>query len=207
MKATPELVAEISTFAAFMEKAQGPTSSRKSPRGNKGKTAVVHTVEGTIHCVSLGKTEFVPERFAHPLSSPYLIKPTGGLWASPVGSRHSWLAWCRSERFGSEEYLSSAILLAIAGKIAVVNSVEDLKRIPAIPSFGTIVRVDVCRLMQEGYDVIWLTEKGERETRFGDPSLYGWDCETVYVMRKDSIVSWRTVLPDEIPRLFADIDY
>jgi hypothetical protein len=32
------------------------------------------------------------------------------------------------------------------------------------------------------YDAIWLTENGQRETRYGEPSLYGCGCESVLIM-------------------------
>jgi hypothetical protein len=40
------------------------------------------------------------------------------------------------------------------------------------------------------YDAIWLTEKGMWDTRDsapGQPTTYGWDCETIYVMNPDVI--------------------
>jgi hypothetical protein len=29
-------------------------------------------------------------------------------------------------------------------------------------------------------DAVWLTHMGQIHTRFSDPSLYGWDCSTVF---------------------------
>ena len=34
----------------------------------------------------------------------------------------------------------------------------------------------------ENYDAIWLTEKGMQETRWSNPDLYGWDCETFLIL-------------------------
>ncbi len=32
-------------------------------------------------------------------------------------------------------------------------------------------------------DAVWLTERGQALTRFSEPSLHGWDCETVLWLR------------------------
>lgn len=40
---------------------------------------------------------------------------------------------------------------------------------------------------EAGVDAVYLTQQGERETRFNDPSLYGWDCECVLVMNSEAI--------------------
>lgn len=43
-------------------------------------------------------------------------------------------------------------------------------------------------MIRSGIDAIWLTPKGERETRFSHPkNLYGWDCESVLIMNPNGI--------------------
>ena len=37
-------------------------------------------------------------------------------------------------------------------------------------------------LARSGIDAIFLTEEGEHATRFSEPGLYGWDCESILVM-------------------------
>ena len=38
------------------------------------------------------------------------------------------------------------------------------------------------------WDAIFLTEKGQRETRFTHPkNLYGWDCESVLILNSNII--------------------
>ena len=49
-----------------------------------------------------------------------------------------------------------------------------------------------------GYDAIFLTEKGQHETRFSEPSLYGWDCECVLVMNPSGVLTMRA--PDRVVR-------
>jgi hypothetical protein len=47
------------------------------------------------------------------------------------------------------------------------------------------------------YDIIYLTEKGQRETRFPSANcnfnLYGWDVETVLINNLNCIKSWKYI--------------
>ena len=46
---------------------------------------------------------------------------------------------------------------------------------------------DFEKMVKMGYDAIYLTDKGQMETRFTMPDLYGWDCECVLVMNPDCV--------------------
>lgn len=123
------------------------------------------------------------------------VKPRGGLWSSPVNSKHGWKDWCESEDFHKgEDGTSFRFTLKKEAKVYKINTVGDLLRIPyklksRCSVFGTWV-IDYEAMAQE-YDAIWLTAEGERETRYSDReygmSLYGWDCETLLVLRPSII--------------------
>jgi hypothetical protein len=55
---------------------------------------------------------------------------------------------------------------------------------------------DFERLLEDGIEGVYLTERGQEETRFGldNPwcDLYGWDCECVLVMRLESLFETST---------------
>ena len=56
-------------------------------------------------------------------------------------------------------------------------------------SFKFLIGIDFEKMLSDGIDAIYLTEKGEQETRFESPGLYGWDCECVLVMNPDCITT------------------
>ena len=125
-------------------------------------------------------------------------KPVGGLWTSPVDSTDGWELWSKHNDYRSERLEESFIVtLRSDAKILVIDSMRDLE--DAHKKFGT---VDKSRTHQElfmtslnfeniakEFDAIHLTEKGQIDTRFGRPfTLYGWDCESVLVLKRAAIV-------------------
>jgi len=120
------------------------------------------------------------------------FKPKGGLWTSPIDSKYGWKNWCQDNEFGD---LSEYFELEISGVICTINSVYDLQKLPILRNkeFWPYNYIDFQLMKRNGIDAIHLTEKGERTTRFTmwddcDVSLYGWDCETVFIMNKDCIM-------------------
>lgn len=142
----------------------------------------------TIDCIHYGSSAYDPSKFK-PICDRHWIKPDGGLWGSPVSSDHSWMSWCESEEFHMEQ-LKQSFQFTFKGSLFVINSEEDMNRLPWIEPgsmmgycFVSFEALEAC-----GFDGVHLTDKGERETRWTRPrNLYGWDCESVLVMNKDSI--------------------
>jgi hypothetical protein len=107
------------------------------------------------------------------------VKPSGGLWTSPIDSEWGWKDWCKSNEWGD---LSSSFRLRFTGRVYVIDSMDAAKQLPwrkpswsshvAWPDYESIV----------GIDAIYMTLEGEEATRYDEPSLYGWDCETVWIM-------------------------
>lgn len=133
-----------------------------------------------LHLITYGcGKSFAVAKFK-PVKNIMFIKPEGGLWASPTDSSYGWREWCESEDYGD---LSHHFTFQFEGNVFVINSCSDAARMPWIgntPDFEEMVRL--------GYDAIFLTENGQTETRFGEPSLYGWDCECVLVMNPRCVV-------------------
>lgn len=143
---------------------------------------------------------FEVEKFKPIENTPYFCKPHGGLWSSPENSEWGWKQWVESEmpewmekRYGKSKF---KFHLKPGSKIYQIDSVVDLLRVPhKITTYG-IYRsccgdlIDFEEMAKE-YDGILLTEKGQAETRWSDQyygmSLYGWDCESLLILRPDCI--------------------
>lgn len=128
---------------------------------------------------------FDADRFDPVKNCSYFVKPSGGLWASPVGSRYGWTEWCLDNDYGD---FSTEFSATLVGRVLTINTLEDLIRLPEVepPEWArrpfTRKYVDFEALLAMGVDAVHLTADGECETRFSEPSLYGWDCESVLVM-------------------------
>lgn len=117
----------------------------------------------------------------------------GGLWTSPTDTDNSWRDWCTSENFNMGRLEKSFRLEVSTENLLVIDCYEDLEE--------TMIRTHIIERREDGltyfkweellkkYDGIWLTVKGEAETRYAHPcSLYGWDCETVFLFNDRPII-------------------
>lgn len=109
------------------------------------------------------------------------VKPSGGLWASPVESSWGWRHWCESEEWGVDR-LGESFEFDYEGSFVVIDSLPDLESLPVNEFILFGLYPDFEAIERHGADAIHLTEKGQDETQFGNPNLYGWDCESVLVM-------------------------
>jgi hypothetical protein len=126
------------------------------------------------------------EKFT-PIKNRPWIKPSGGLWSSPVGSERGWIEWSKSENFSD---LAEFFTFRFMGDVVIINSADDILSLPQRHE-GVTYRYtsypDFEKMLNLGCDGVWLTDQGEINTRFSKPSFYGWDCETVFVMNPCSI--------------------
>lgn len=142
-------------------------------------------------CYGCGN-KFKPELFKPPRYDGH-IKPQGGLWTSPVGSKHSWKKASEDMGIGDR---STSFTLSYTGKTAIINSPKDLLKFPRADSIlpaETFFCFNIASLLEDGINAIYLTALGERTTRFSKPGLYGWDCETVFVMDKKTLKTTPTL--------------
>lgn len=161
-----------------------------------------------VRYISYGLGNYDEERFDKIQNLIYNNKPKGGLWSSPENSKHSWYDWCKDNDFRVlHNDIKGKFLFSLKNdsKIYKIDSFQDLKNCPAIIDYrlGGITRrqIDFEKMVDLGYDAIWLTDEGEWSTRFPnlynlsnridvdiDFTLYGWDCETMLVLNKEAIV-------------------
>lgn len=150
-----------------------------------------------MKCIKYGSKSFNRKKF-NPIKNKDWIKPSGGLWASPIKSNWGWKDWCKSQEFQLEK-LSIFFKFTFKGKAFVINNLEDSAKLPWKPnpilpkklilnsSFSFAYVIDF-ELLSKKYDGVFLTVQGEFETRFPRKySLYGWDCETLLVLNPRSI--------------------
>jgi len=143
----------------------------------------------TIKCITYGcGNSFETEKF-QPVKNRRgsLNKPTGGLWSSPHDSLHS---WSRASTSMGIEDLKTSFNFIYSGNTLVIDSLKDLTKIKwtAYRGWDFLKVPDFEDLISRGFDAIYLTDDGEIRTRFGQEyNLYGWDCETVFIMNKESI--------------------
>ncbi|MGL4774520.1 MAG: hypothetical protein ACRC2K_13245 [Clostridium sp.] len=145
--------------------------------------------------ISLGRDWINNILFNSNLKNNKINKPIGGLWASPYHPKEEYISdW--------EEFcVESGFLLNTLDKGVIFELKKDA-RVYTIDEFN-----DLCFLychyklfdsdsyfelidferIAEKYDAILLTEKGQQDTRYTIPSLYGWDVETLLVLNYDAI--------------------
>ncbi len=141
-----------------------------------------------LHLITYGADQFDSNLF-QPIQNDF-IKPIGGLWASPVNSEYGWIDWCKTEIFNykSGKGLGINFSFFYSGNIFVIDSLADVVEMPWQKNI--IMTPDFEKMVINGIDAIFLTEKGQIETRLSYPySLYGWDCECVLIMNPKGIIT------------------
>lgn len=116
-------------------------------------------------------------------------KPAGGLWLSPGSpdSESKWDEFRRLSEYGSTNTHRSPVGLSAEARVLVVDSRHDFWS--ALTSYrGDHDHFDF-EAMAHDYDALWVTSDGIKANHLvaGEPDLYGWDFETVLVLRDDNL--------------------
>jgi hypothetical protein len=141
----------------------------------------------SLKLICYGKKSFINTKFKS-VSNGNIIKPVGGLWASPIRSIYGWKDWCMSNEWELEK-LTTSFEFDFIGKTIIIDSEKDLSRLIwrkidkrlelEYPDFEATKKIA---------DAIFLTAQGERSTRYTFPrNLYGWDCESIFIMNPETI--------------------
>jgi hypothetical protein len=150
---------------------------------------------------------FVSERpfslgFYEEIEDQNFVKPLGGLWLSRIQENEKtlWQNWCEEQRWSPYEapVYFQEVFLRDNAKVIRLHSFEDFEElIESYPSPHDYSPFSFEALSKD-FDVIWLTDRGERETRvlchslLKIPSLYGWDFETFLVLNKN-VIQWLSI--------------
>ena len=158
--------------------------------------------------ITFGTSELSKDRFMEVRNRKMFCKPWGGLWSSPYVPNEKymsdWHRWCVCEDFRIDK-LSDAVLFNIEkdANIYTIDSLDDLTNLlqefSQEDEFGLNRFIDSRVLDYErlhkdlGLDGIYLTKNGEIETRWSNPTLYGWDVETLLVFNFDIITEQKHI--------------
>lgn len=118
-------------------------------------------------------------------------KPKGGLWTSSYSRKYGsgWVRWCESEDFSVPDTWHGWLLEPDEfARVLVIDSLRTLRsvlkqywRLSLFAPIGS-PKLDVEGLAQD-FDALSLTEEAQWATRFSEPNLYGWDCESTIWFR------------------------
>jgi hypothetical protein len=156
-----------------------------------GRMKVVTDIPDLVFCgdVAPRPEQFDPvtngERRFHP-------KPKGGMWLCPATSDYRWKRWCIENQYNDDVYRQEWTLKVKEGtRFLVIDTHSDL--VELLAEYGTETVLERTYFLSEwsidfekiatDYDGIWLTERGQWETRLTEPNLYGWDLESILVFR------------------------
>ena len=143
-------------------------------------------------CIHYGANKFNRGLF-QPVENGNWIKPkSGGLWVSPIDSQFGWKEWCLNADFNIDKLAYNfTVKIKNDANGLIINSLLDLKEVIQRLNMQTDAGYGfVCldfELLSKHFNYIYLTEKGQIETRYSNPSLYGWDCESILIMNPDCI--------------------
>lgn len=118
---------------------------------------------------------------------PFLNKPLGGLWGSPVESKRSWKDWCKNELFFLDKLREGFVWeLEDTSRNLILDS--EKKYLEILPEYrGKGDHLNWSKIAED-YDAVWLTTSGLLELK--ETWEYGfssWDCESIVVFRKEVI--------------------
>lgn len=135
--------------------------------------------------IHFGHSRYDEKRF-EPVSDHNFVKPSGGLWASPIDCEYGWKEWCEENNYCDCD-LSKSFVVNFTGRTLIINGLKDLKQLPWIDTRGLCFPL-FQPLVHCGIDAVYLTAKGQWETRFTHPkNLYGWDCACVLLISKQCV--------------------
>jgi len=159
-----------------------------------------------IHVI-LGKQLLDKDKFNPIKNREGFSKPKGGLWASPYYPNRkyvsAWHEWCDCEQ--SDWLTNDSVVLELKDDIRcfVIDSQRDLIKLFYIVGearsdylcfMNSILKVLDFENAAKMFDAIYLTEKGQWETRMPlqrqQYNLYGWDCESILIMNLTCIEKW-----------------
>lgn len=168
--------------------------------------------------VSYGLGKYNPDLFNEIKNNKYNIKPKGGMWTSPKNSKYGWVDFCKGEHFRLPDGFINGFEFQLDpnSKVYIIDSFIDLLRVPyklKDPFYNNIRFgqnfIDYEEMAKE-YDAIWLTAEGQWETRLPEIeglmdfdgcsiNLYGWDCESLLILKKECIINVKNINKKDLP--------
>lgn len=144
--------------------------------------------------IHYGATSFQLDKFQPIKNQEWgAVKPTGGIWASPIDAEWGWKQWCVSEEFRINKLSTSfEFYLDDNARVCHIKSVDDLRKLPRLQGLdSTLYCIDFEKAMVK-YDAIELHLSDEINDDYLDGlyfRLYGWDCDSILIMNPNIIMN------------------
>lgn len=129
-----------------------------------------------------------------PIENTHISKPIGGLWSSPYleesECKSDWIDYCKTELPNSLYNYGVIFTVKNSSRGCVINSYEDLVELQSQYNYiGERDNQEILNFekLSKNFDYIFLTKKGQLETRHTEPDLLFWDVETLLVFNLDCI--------------------
>jgi len=148
--------------------------------------------------VHYGHSSFDPVLW-HPIKNrthSAVLKPTGGLWASPADASYGWRQWCEDNDYVTySDGNCFSFRLKACARVLVIDSVEVLTGLPHVggksPTYGLLD--DLHEVLMSAWDgksldfeAIASDFDAIEYVLSADPglywALYGWDCDCIVVL-------------------------
>ena len=143
--------------------------------------------------IHYGSANFNPRYFTQITNRDHWNKPYGGLWASRVDAKYGWRNWCESEEFRLEDLNTHfRFLITPAAKVIHLYTSKDLDRLPHRNDCSDLwgFYPDFEQMVKDGWDAIELHLLNPNNNRIDDGlywQLYGWDCDSILIIKQKII--------------------
>lgn len=133
--------------------------------------------------ISYGHKEFEISKFKKVTNIPEFTKPQGGFWGSRVNAEYGWKEWCDSANYRLYK-LNEYIIFELNKdtNVLVINNADILKDLPKNEE-NKIASKLFCTLdfekLSKQYDAIEVLISEDKRLY---KKLYGWDCDSIFVM-------------------------
>ena len=138
--------------------------------------------------IHYGHDKFDVTKFDKIENIPEFAKANGGFWGCRIDSEYSWKDWCIANDYDDSDLnIHFEFTLKEDAGILVIDKSDKLKELPKAKSIfehPTFVLLDFEELSKQ-YDAIevLISEDGQL---YWD--LYGWDCDSIFIMNPDIII-------------------
>lgn len=137
--------------------------------------------------IHYGHNKFDKTKFCKIENIPEFSKAKGGLWGSRIDAEYSWKDWCKNNEYDADLKTHFEFSLKEDAKILLIDKCEKLKDLPKAKSMfehPIFVLLDFEELSKE-YDAIEVLISKDGQLYW---DLYGWDCDSIFIMNPDVII-------------------
>ena len=154
--------------------------------------------------IHYGSKKYDPLKFIPVQNQMFDFKPSGGLWASPINAPFGWKEWNGGSNYRvCSEGESFKFTLTKTANVYHINSSRDLAELPKDAHSSCLFEImpsimahhtclDFEKILQNGVDALQLNISNDDAEVWEErltTKLQCWDCDTIFVMNKDIIIT------------------